>query len=245
MDASTFIQEVESIFSKYWGGHCEVVTTFFSEPRPREQLVAWLDLQLYKEIHNVPRMAQKLIELYEKLDSGMPRGEYEAEAYELADEVQHYRLLADVRELLTGEKPKVARLRPSLEQAKLEEIRRKGAEKGPLVNAVTGFGPGGGTAFGAAGSMIDGGPVERFLAQAFKVIYQQELAHYHKNRFVFDRLAREASPSDYPKALDHARDFARQHLILRNESFGYPLSAQRMAEIDAGKVVPFIPPRFV
>ena len=46
MDAFSIIREVEGIFTRYWGGHFEVVTVFFSRPRPREQLIAWLDLQI-------------------------------------------------------------------------------------------------------------------------------------------------------------------------------------------------------
>lgn len=244
MDAFSFIQEVEQIFSRYWGGHFEVVTTFFSRPRPREQLIAWLDVQLYKEIHVVPGKARALIEMYEKLDSEIERGEYEAEAYEMADEIQHYRLLADIRQLITGVNLKATEAKPTEEQLKLEQVRRKYANsKSALVRAVGSFSPGGGVAFAAAGAMIEGGPIERLLAEAFKIIYRQEHVHYHQRRMAFDRLAHEASPSEYPEALNFARELARQHFILRNESFGYPLAPERIKEIDAGNVIPYSPPR--
>ncbi len=243
MDAFLFIREVEGIFTQYWGGHFEVVTTFFSRPRPREQLIAWLDLQLYKEIHVVPRKAQALIEMYEKLDGEVERAEYEAEAYEMADEIQHYRLLADIRELVTGARLKATEAKPTKEQLRLEELRRKySTSQSPLVRAVSGFSPGGGVAFAAAGSMVDGGPIERLLAEAFKIIYRQEHVHYHQRRSAFDRLAQESDPSEYREALEYTRELARQHFILRNESFSYPLSPERVTEIDAGKVVPYSPP---
>jgi len=243
MDASAFISQVEAVFTRYWGGHFEVVTTFFAKPRAREQLIAWLDLQLYKEIHVVPGKAQALIDMYDKLDAEVERGDYEAEAYELADEIQHYRLLADIRELITGKKLKAAEAAPTPEQLKLEAVRSKYDGKGALVKAVGGFSPGGGTAFAAAGTMIDGGPIERQLAQAFRIIYRQELAHYNQRRLVFDRLAHDSEPSEYAQALQYARELARQHFILRNESFSFPLNSERVAEIDAGKVTPYIPPR--
>ena len=244
MDAFSIIREVEGIFTRYWGGHFEVVTTFFSRPRPREQLIAWLDLQLYKEIHVVPGKAQALIDMYEKLDGEVERAEYEAEAYEMADEIQHYRLLADIRELITGTRLKATEAKPTREQVRLEEVRRKySTSKSPLVRAVSGFSPGGGVAFAAAGCMIDGGPVERLLAEAFKIIFRQEHVHYHQRRLVFDRLAQESDPSEYREALEFARELARQHFILRNESFSYPLEPDRVKEIDAGKVVPYAPPR--
>src|SRR4030095_49044 len=132
MDGFSFIREGEEIFTRYWGGHVEVVTAFFSRPRPREQLIAWLDLQLYKEIHVVPGKAQALIDMYEKLDDEAERGEYEAEAYELADEIRHYRLLADIRESITGKKLKATETRPTAEQLKLEAVRRKYDTEGPL-----------------------------------------------------------------------------------------------------------------
>jgi len=244
MDAFSIIREVEGIFTRYWGGHFEVVTTFFSRPRPREQLIAWLDLQLYKEIHVVPGKAQALIDMYEKLDGEVERAEYEAEAYEMADEIQHYRLLADIRELITGTRLKATEAKPTREQVRLEEVRRKySTSKSPLVRAVSGFSPGGGVAFAAAGCMIDGGPVERLLAEAFKIIFRQEHVHYHQRRLVFDRLAQESDPSEYREALEFARELARQHFILRNESFSYPLEPDRVKEIDLGKVVPYAPPR--
>lgn len=244
MDALSFIREIEGIFTRYWGGHFEVVTTFFSRPRPRAQLVGWLDVQLYKEIHVLPRKAQALIDMYEKLDAEVERAEYEAEAYELADEVQHYRLLADIRELVTGARLKATEAKPTPEQLRLEEVRRKYSPgSSPLVGAVSGFSPGGGVAFAAAGAMIDGGPIERLLAEAFKIIYRQEHVHYHQRRLVFDRLAEESNPSEYRAALEYARELARQHFILRNESFSYPLGPERIKEIDTGKVVPYSPPR--
>jgi len=242
MDTQSFISEVETIFAKYWGGHVEVVRTFFSTPRPKEQLLAWLNVQLYKEIHVVPGKAQEIIDMYEQLDSELERGEFEAEAYELADEIFHYRLLGDIAELIMGKRVRPTEVHPTPEQLKLEGVRRKYAGKSAVVKAVGGFSPGGGTAFAAAGSMIDGGPVERLLAQAFKEIYRQEKAHYNKNRFLFDRAAREANPKDYPEALEYARELSRQHFILRNESFSFPLSPERVAEIDAGKVTPYCPP---
>jgi hypothetical protein len=243
MEALSFIREIEAIFTLYWGGHFEVVETFFSRPRPREQLIAWLDLQLYKEIHIVPHKAQALIDGYDALDAGVDRSDYEAEAYELADEIHHYRLLADVRELITGEKLKASDAKPSPEQLRLEGLRQRySASKSALVRSVSGFSAGGGVAFAAAGSMIDGGLIERRLADVFKVIHRQENSHYRQGRSVFDHLAEKAEPAEYSEAMDYARQLARQHFVLRNESFGYPLGLERVREIDGGKVVPYSPP---
>jgi len=242
-DAATFVREVERVFQQYWGGHYEVVETFFGQPRPREQLIAWLELQLYKEIHVVPGKARELLEMYEQLDQEVERGELEAEAYELADEIQHYRLLADILELLTGQRRPALSYRATPAQTALENVRRKYAGSSALVRAVGGFAPGGGTAFAAAGSLIDGGPVQRLLAQAFQVIYAQERQHYHKNRLIFDRQARAADPREYPEALQYARELARQHFLLRNASFGHPLSPARVTAIEQGDVAPYAPPR--
>ncbi|MPZ12844.1 MAG: hypothetical protein GEU73_00180 [Chloroflexi bacterium] len=240
---ATFIEQINSIFHQYWGGHYEVVKTFFGQPRPPEQLLRWLDLQLYKEIHVVPVKAQQLIDMYNKLDDEVERGEYEAEAYELADEVQHYRLLADVMEMITGKRRPALEFKATPEQVELEAVRRRYSRGSPLVRSISGFGPGGGTAFGAAGSMIEGGPAERQLAAAFKVIYRQELEHYNKNRFTFDRRALEANPGEYPESLEYARELARSHFLMRNASFSQPLPPQRVAEIEAGQVTPYVPPR--
>lgn len=242
VEAGRFVQTVEAIFQQYWGGHCEVVKTFFGSPQPRAQLLAWLELQLYKEIHVVPEIARKIIALYDKLDDEIERGEFEAECYELADEAQHYRLLADVYEMLTGQRKPALAFKPTPEQLALEAVRKRYRDSSPLAQSIGGFSPGGGTAFAAAGCMIDGGPVERQLAEAFKVIYGQELQHYNKNRLVFDRLAREASAADFGEALQYARELAREHFLLRNASFGYPLPAERVEAIERGDVSPYVPP---
>ena len=243
VDAASAVSQIECVFQQYWGGHYEVVKTFFGEPRPREQLIAWLDLQLYKEIHVVPGKAREILEMYEHLDVTIERGEFEAECYELADEVQHYRLLADVLEMVTGKRRPALDYQATPEQLELEGVRRKYAGGGAFVKSVGGFAPGGGTAFAAAGCMIDGGPIERQLADAFEVVYRQELQHYNKNRFIFDRLAREASPEQLLEGQQYARELARQHFLLRNASFSYPLPAERVAEIEAGQVTPYVPPR--
>ncbi|HEY8695400.1 MAG TPA: hypothetical protein VIR57_21940 [Chloroflexota bacterium] len=243
LTAAGVVVQIEGVFQCYWGGHYEAVKTFFGQPRPRDQLIAWLELQLYKEIHVVPRKAREIIEMYERLDVEVDRGEFEAECYELADEVQHYRLLADVLELLVGERRPAVAYQATPEQRELEAVRRAYAGSSPFVKSVGGFAPGGGTAFAAAGCMIDGGPIERQLAAAFQVIYRQELQHYGKNRFVFDRLAREATAAELDEGLRYAGELARQHFLLRNASFGYPLPPQRVAEIEAGQAMPYIPPR--
>jgi hypothetical protein len=243
LSASSTVREIEAVFHQYWGGHYEVVKTFFGEERPRQQLVGWLELQLYKEIHVVPGKAREILEMYEKLDVEVERGAFEAECYELADEVQHYRLLADVLELATGQRRSALAYEPTPEQRELEAVRRKYDHAGPFVRSVGGFGPGGGTAFAAAGSLIDGGPVERQLALAFQIIYRQELEHYNKNRLIFDHLALEAGPSELEEALSYARDMARAHFYLRNASFSHPLPDRRMAEIEAGQVTPYVPPK--
>lgn len=242
-DPASFVRGVEEIFHRYWGGHYEAVKTFFGEPRPREQLVAWLDLQLYKEIHVVPDKAREIIEMYEHLDDTVERGEFEAEAYELADEVQHYRRLADIYELLTGRRRPALAYQATPEQKELEAVRRRRAASSSIVKAIGGFAPGGGTAFAAAGALIGGGPIERLLAETFQVIYRQELEHYNKNRFLFDRLVAGAGASDHAEALRYAGDLARQHFLMRNASFSHPLSAERVAEIEAGQVMSYAPPR--
>ncbi len=242
LSAPETVQQIEAVFHQFWGGHYEVVKTFFGQPRPREQLIAWLELQLYKEIHVVPDKVREILEMYERLDTEIERGEFEAECYELADEVQHYRLLADVLEPMTGQRRPALDYKPTPEQLELEGVRRKYASGSAFVRSVGGFSPGGGTAFAAAGCLIDGGPVERQLAAAFEVIYRQELQHYNKNRFRFDRLAGEAAPPELEQALCYAQELARQHFLLRNSSFAHPLSSRRVAEIEAGQVTPYAPP---
>lgn len=243
--ASALVEEIDRIFQRYWGGHYEVVKSFFGQPHPREQLVLWLEGQVRKEIQSIPGQAHRILEMYEKLDDEVDRGEMEREAYDMANEIEHYRLLADILELVTGQRRPRREFTGSKspESQLLSEVRQRYRDHpSELVRSVGLYSPGGGAAFSAAGCLIGGGPVQRQLAEAFRIIHVQELRHYHEGRFGFDRIAAGAEPEDYPDALQHARELARAHFLERNALFSYPLSPARIAEIDAGNVTPYIPP---
>jgi len=243
--AATFVDEVDRVFHRYWGGHYEVVKIFFSRPRSKDDLVAWLEAQAHKEIQSIPRQAQAILDMYRTLDDETERGELQREAYEMADEIQHYRLLADVLEMVSGRRRPAREFTGSTspESMALREVRATSRGLGKLANLVGSFGgPGGGTAFSAAGMMIDGGPVERQLASTFVIIHEQELHHYQSARFVFEQQVHRTDPAEMPGALDYARALARAHFLERNALFGYPLSLERIAEIDAGLGRPYVPP---
>ncbi|MBM2810196.1 MAG: hypothetical protein HW416_955 [Chloroflexi bacterium] len=240
---SAFVEEVTGIFSQYWGGHYEVVQTFFSRKPAQEDLVNWLEWQAHKEIQSIPRQAKSILEMYENLDEEVERGEMRHEAYEMADEILHYCVLTDILEMITGRRRPAREFvgSTSRESVALREVRRQGG-RGRLADLVGSFGgPGGGTAFSAAGMLIDGGPVERQLAAAFKIIHDQELHHYQSARFAFDQNVGQADSSELPGALEFARNLARAHFLERNALFSYPLSPERIAEIDAGLVARFDP----
>jgi hypothetical protein len=83
-----------------------------------------------------------------------------------------------------------------------------------------------------AGMELRGGRFEEEVAAAFGVIYGDELGHMQSGA---RRLAEVAqTPTDWVRAKHIVRLVSSQRVRMRNDMFGWPLSARRLAEIDAG-----------
>jgi hypothetical protein len=227
---------IESSLENYWGGTRQLVEEYFSRPTPLEQNVYWLKVTLYKEIKSVTKILPKLAELYPKIDRGFDRYAYEGLAYELADEVKHYRLLADIYEWLTGEKIAADQCAPSPGQTQLEKLRKDIQEDLDLVPHLNVSHE---MVFDSVMSRISGGDLQERLARAYGEIYGDEIHHYQLG---WDELkAQELDQAQLDKLIAANRKVARQYLVMRNELFGHVLSDEQLKDIDAGKVRPYRP----
>lgn len=229
-------ETIESAAEHYWGGIKELVEKYFSRPRPMERNIYWIKVTLYKEIKAVPKILAILGEQYPQLDRKVDRTIYEGLAYELADEIKHYRLLADAFEWLTGGKVCADECSPSPEQIKLEELRKTLAPDLGLVPHVNVAHE---TVFASVMKRISGGELEKRVARAYGQVYSDEVKHYSLG---WKELSlKNLEPGQLERLVGATQKVARQYLVMRNELFGNVLSEKRLQEIDRRKVEPYRP----
>ena len=229
-------EKIESSMDHYWGGLKELVELYFAKPRPVEQDITWLRVTAYKEIKAIPKILPILRDQYPKLDREVDRHLYEGIAYELADEIKHYRLLADMLEWLTGEKVYADQCSPSSEQTRLEELRmtlKDDLGLAPHLNVAHE------TVFASVMGKISGGELEKKVARAYRQVYSDEVKHY---RLGWKELqAQSLDEAQLERIITANRTVARQYLVMRNELFGNILTQARLEEIDQKKIQPYRP----
>jgi hypothetical protein len=232
--------KIESSLQYYWGGTKELVERYFSKPRPIEKDLDWIRVTLYKEIHSVPRILPQVTDLYDKIDVEIDRHQYEDIAYELADEVKHYRLLADIFDWASGQKISPRECAPSPQQKKLEELRDKKAS--PLwkdLYLIPHLNVSHECVFASVMKDITGGELEKKIASAYEEIYRDEIHHYQLGWREIEAV--NLTSEDLEKVIAAHLKIARQYLVMRNELFNLALPEERIQEIDRGKVIPYRP----
>jgi hypothetical protein len=257
MELQQRIRQLRQAPARWWAGEAEVVRVYFSRTRTAASDARWLKLQAARELGAAIRAARGAPKLFEAVEDSVDRHDLENAVRGMYEEVRHYRLLADLLEEITGEKPRAAELlayagtltnakervgHPEL-PAQIEHIaivKKLYAKYGDLTAVVLSFFEGGGAAIFHSGSKLleypyvsySNGVIERKIADAMKIIYEDEMRHgpIHIPE-VAERLTSEA---DFQAAAEIIEAKGRAHLRLRNETFGYPLTEERMREIDAG-----------
>ncbi len=238
---------------RWWAGEAEVVRTYFSNPRTREDDLHWLKLQAARELGTVERLLEALPDDLARIEAAVDRGSFEASTRSVYEEARHYRLLADIMEEIAGGRPDPRELlalsgcqrerkgHPDLPAmtAEIEVTRRLLETHGELAEVALGFSEGAGAAIFYVGNRIlelpytsySGGVVEKAIAEAMGVIFHDEMRHGPVH---IPRIAEAIrTDEDLERARHIITEKAIAHLRLRNETFGNPLTEARMAEIDA------------
>ena len=241
------LDELVQIASPYWAGEYEVVNTFFSRERTKEDHIRWLRAQAWKEFwgnldanrDSIPlRALQRLGNLYERRADPAARHEFLHVAQEMYEEFHHYLALNDILEDLEGRSIPPEELTQAPEDAVLSQMRATIANnEGELGAFVNKFSEGGGSSMYRAGMLIKGGELEQRMATAFSVIFNDEIDHMQKGAEGLRRVVKTADEWDTVRRL--TREVARQRVLMRNDMFGHPLSDERVREIDEGKIEPF------
>ena len=227
-------QELVRTALPYWEVEATIVRRFFKSKPTREDHIFWLKAQLWKELHPVDgyftglqRELNLLVASFPEIDKTIERHQYHLLLEQLTQEFNHYVLMADVLEYLLGHPVSADDTFQLPQEKKLGDIRRAYANSGSAVDkAAVLVTEGGGARMFREGRKLKGGRLERMIASAMEVVYQDEKNHYKE-------AAREAA-----RALQNKRDLARmkkavhevslQRVYMRNEMFKEPLTSDEI-----------------
>ena len=214
----------------YWETEAAIVRRFFRSKPTREDHIFWLQAQLWKELHPVDgyftglqKELNNLVANFPKIDKTIGRHQYHALLEQLTQEFNHYVLMADVLEYLLGHPVSADDTFQLPQEKKLGDIRRAYANSGSAVDKAAVLATeGGGARMFREGRKLKGGRLERMIASAMEVVYQDEKNHYKE-------AAREAagavhSKQDLTRMKDAVREVSLQRVYMRNEMFKQPLT---------------------
>jgi len=236
-DVRSHVAALVAVASPYWAGEAEVVRTYFSYPRTQTQDLFWLRAQAYKEARPFRDLPPNLRDEFLRTGTLTYHPDGPEASVRLSQEVQHFRLLAELIAEISDEPVALTDLPPLREDHKLQELRATYKKQGDLERTAAAFTEGGGGAMFAVLSQLDGGKFERRLAAIFKVIAADERSHGPMEIYAIARSTK--SEQDWQKASTIVQEISRQRVLMRNEMFGYPLSPARLQEIDEGKISPW------
>jgi hypothetical protein len=238
--------EIEDTAARFRAGEAEVARIFFSQPRPLEQHVDWLRIQVSRELRNLREISQgELTAVVDRVDLSITREEIVAELREHYYETRHYAMLAYVLEGISDEHVKWKELSVQRETADWSEWLRQEQKRrrewnaiSPLHAAAGAFNSGG--AGSVAYGLIDlkGDIYEQLLAETAKIVLHDEMAHGEalEGRNPLYKLVK--TEQDARVALEIVREYSTIRLKGRNFQFGYPLSEERIEAIVRGEIDP-------
>ena len=240
-----WLNEIEDTVARFRMGEAEVARAFFATPRPLEQYVGWLRVQVTRELRNLREISEDLLkDLVDRVDETATREELVERLMEDYQEARHYGMLAYLLEGISGEDVRWKQLNAQRSTAGwFATVLREGARRrelaavSPLHRAAAAFtGGGAGSLFyGFIG--LSGGAYEELLSEAAKIVLSDELAHgASEGRDLLYPLVQSAD--DAAVALDVIREMSTIRVYGRNEQFGHPLPEERLEEIVRGDIEP-------
>jgi hypothetical protein len=218
----------------YWETEAQITRRFFNRQPSRDDHIFWLKAQLWKELHPVDgyftglqKELSQLAALFPKIDKDIDRHRYHHLLEQMTQEFNHYVLMADALEYLLGHPISAEDTFQLSQERKLAELRRGYTRSGSAVDKagvlVT---EGGGARMFREGRKLKGGRLERMIAKAMEVIYQDEKNHYKE-------AAKEAAQAikkreDLQRMKRVIREISHQRVYMRNEMFREPLTNQEI-----------------
>jgi hypothetical protein len=223
-------QELVRTARPYWEAEATIVRRFFNSDPTREAHIFWLKAQLWKELHPVDgyftglqKELNNLAASFAEIDKTIERHRYHLLLEQLTQEFNHYVLMADVLEYLLGHPVSASDTFQLPQEKRLGDIRRGYANSGSAVDkAAVLVTEGGGARMFREGRKLKGGRLEKMIARAMEVVYQDEKNHYKE-------AAREAARAvgnkqDMARMQKAVREISLQRVYMRNEMFKEPLT---------------------
>ncbi len=213
----------------FWETEAEIAKRFFRGKPTREQHIYWLKAQLWKELHPVDgyfsglhRELANLVEMFPEVDRTVDRHHYHGLMEQMVQEFNHYVLQADILEYLLGRKIDAADTNRLPEEKALGELRRRLVSGSAVEKAAVLVTEGGGARLFREGRKLKGSVLERKIASAMDVVYQDEKNHY---RMAAREAASAVTDKRDRKVMKRAIErVSLQRVHMRNEMFQYPLS---------------------
>jgi hypothetical protein len=249
------VRELRRLVARYGAGEAEVARVYFEERRTPAHDRVWLTSQVGRELSRVYQLSAVATQELATLGQGAARYPYAETVQKLAEELSHFNLLGDILEEITGAPLDYPELRRydffepdpeapfNRENARLAAINRQidaeMRERQPpwaVLVQDQGLLEGGGTGVFYVGSRLRGSPLDERLAAAMRRILDDEMDHGPRSLARVPDYVR--SEDDLAAVVAYTRLRGDQRLRWRNEQFGYPLSAERLAAIMAGDIAP-------
>jgi hypothetical protein len=250
MRARSYAQRVTRLAAAYRDAEARVVGAFFDKrPKGRDHL-RWLRAQGFKEHSAIKPILDALAALHPKIDRGIGRHEYVELTEKLADETRHARLIMDLIEKISHkpvtpreltwlpEDRKLARVRARYSRAYAgllhgsQRITAREIERGDERlerAAITLTEGGGGALYQVCGRLRKRG-IEAEIGKAFREILADEVEHKDSGARSLAPLVRNRAA--FERASEIVAAISAQRLRMRNEQFGFPLSAEILANLD-------------
>ena len=231
------MQDLVKLAAPLWAGEAEIVRTYFDGRRTRDTDLRWLSAQAFKETRHLRVLPQSVQDEYWATGAVRTHPHGPAAGAKLTEEMKHFRLITGLIECLTGRPVVLAELLELPEETTLQDMREPYRAGTELERTVVDFTEGGGGAMYWVLARLDGGDFERRAAQAFQIIYDEEVLHGPGQIHAIARLATGAA--DWGRAEDIVVRVGRQRLHMRNEMFSWPLPTERLEAIGAGSIEPW------
>jgi hypothetical protein len=230
-------QELIGTALPYWEAEATIVRRFFKNKPQREDHIFWLKAQLWKELHPVDgyftglqKELNNLVASFPEIDKTIDRHRYHSLLEQLTQEFNHYVLMADVLEYLLGHPVSAEDTFQLPQEKKLGDIRRGYASSGSAIaKAAVLVTEGGGARMFREGRKLKGGRLERMIAGAMEVVYQDEKNHYKEAAREAARTVR--NKQDLARMKKAVREVSLQRVYMRNEMFKEPLTSNQIKKL--------------
>jgi hypothetical protein len=230
--------------ARMWAGEAEIFSTYFASPgRDAATDAAWIAGQCYKEladgvIARVVRLTQPA-----RIDTASTLAASALADPVALDELTHYIAFAAAYESCAGADALPGQLGIGAdwpENAALRSLRAQHrADYGELGMRAKQFTEGGYCTLYRAGMDLHGGSaVDQAIAAACEVVFDDEWDHMLHGIADLSDTSTTAEQWRFLESMTVAQ--GRLRIRMRNAQFGYPVAADRVAELEAGAAEPLV-----